>query len=146
MLMKIKFLISLFALLMVSELLLGQTIFRGKVQDEKGEGIAFANILLKQNGVFVKGVQADFDGAFNLPLLNSGVFDFEISSVGYKTLKISELSLIGDVNRIFKMEVDDTHFDCGLIYIIYRNPLIQTTPTAGQTLYSEDFINRGSIR
>jgi hypothetical protein len=143
--MKINLLLITISML-ISTVLSGQTVFKGKVQDAKGEGIPFVNILIKQNGVFVKGVQADFDGAFNLPLLNSGVFDFEISSVGYKTLKISELSLIGEVNRIFKMEVDDTHFDCGLIYIIYRNPLIQTTPTAGQILYSEDFINRGSIR
>lgn len=142
--MKINLLLITISML-ISTVLSGQTILKGKVQDAKGEGVAFANILLKQNGVFVKGGQTDFDGDFNIPLPTSGEFDVQITYVGYKTFIANGLSLRGVVNYTFKLEEDEREvIKC--FFFSYRNPLIQTTPTAGQILYSEDFINRGSIR
>ena len=59
---------------------------KGKIVDEKGEPLAFANVVLlnRQDSAFVKGVVSGEDGHFAInPACNNGII--KVTSVGYKT-------------------------------------------------------------
>ena len=59
---------------------------KGKIVDEKGEPLAFANVVLlnRQNSAFVKGVVSGEDGHFAIDsACNNGII--KVTSVGYKT-------------------------------------------------------------
>lgn len=59
---------------------------KGKIVDEKGEPLAFANVVLlnRQDSAFVKGVVSGEDGHFAInSACNNGII--EVTSVGYKT-------------------------------------------------------------
>jgi hypothetical protein len=59
---------------------------KGKIVDEKGEPLAFANVVLlnRQDSAFVKGVVSDEDGHFAIDsACNNGII--KVTSVGYKT-------------------------------------------------------------
>jgi len=135
-------------LLLASTMLLAQATssIRGKVKDEKGEGIPFVNIQLKQNGVFVKGGQTDFDGNYEIGPLDGGRYELEASYVGYKTTRTEDIIVRAGAatEYSFKMEEQGEIID-EVVVLGYKVPLIKTTPTAGQTLTSEDFMNRGTM-
>lgn len=59
---------------------------KGKIVDEKGEPLAFANVVLlnRQDSAFVKGVVSGEDGYFAInSACNNGII--KVTSVGYKT-------------------------------------------------------------
>ena len=59
---------------------------KGKIVDEKGEPLAFANVVLlnRQDSAFVKGVVSGEDGHFTIDsACNNGII--KVTSVGYKT-------------------------------------------------------------
>ena len=59
---------------------------KGKIVDEKGEPLAFANVVLlnRQDSAFVKGVVSGEDGHFAIDsACNNGII--KVTSVGYKT-------------------------------------------------------------
>ena len=60
---------------------------KGKIVDEKGQPLAFANVVLlnRQDSVFVKGVVSGEDGQFAIDSpCNNGII--KVTSVGYKTV------------------------------------------------------------
>ena len=66
--------------------LMAQNNISGKVVDEKGEPLAFANVALlnRQDSTFVKGVVSSADGSFVIDTpCNGGII--KITSIGYKT-------------------------------------------------------------
>jgi hypothetical protein len=113
---------------------------RGQVKDEKGEGIAFANIVLTQNGVFVKGSQTDFEGNYEIGQLEEGTYDLEASYVGYKTIRTERILVRKEVatEHSFQMDIEGENVD-EIVIIDYKVPLVKTTPTAGQMLTTDDF-------
>jgi hypothetical protein len=58
------------------------------IDKESGEPLLFANVILYQNGVFVAGMQTDFDGNFELTNLVPGVYDLELQYVGYREKRV----------------------------------------------------------
>ena len=60
---------------------------KGKIVDEKGQSLAFANVVLlsRQDSAFVKGVVSGEDGHFAIDSpCNNGII--KVTSVGYKTV------------------------------------------------------------
>lgn len=60
---------------------------KGKIVDEKGQPLAFANVVLlnRQDSTFVKGVVSGEDGQFAIDSpCNNGII--KVTSVGYKTV------------------------------------------------------------
>ena len=77
---------------------------KGKIVDEKGQPLAFANVVLlnKQDSAFVKGVVSGEDGHFAIDSpCNNGII--KVSSVGYKTVC---KDCVGENMGIVKMVTD----------------------------------------
>lgn len=77
---------------------------KGKIVDEKGEPLAFANVVLlnRQDSAFVKGVVSGEDGHFAIDsACNNGII--KVTSVGYKT---AWKDCTGENAGVIKMVVD----------------------------------------
>ena len=77
---------------------------KGKIVDEKGQPLAFANVVLlnRQDSAFVKGVVSGEDGHFAIDSpCNNGII--KVSSVGYKTVW---KDCVGENIGIVKMVTD----------------------------------------
>ena len=56
---------------------------RGKVRTTKGDGIACANVIARQNGADVKTAKSDGDGKFVLEGLKPGIYNIVFDKNGY---------------------------------------------------------------
>ncbi|MBK8491893.1 MAG: carboxypeptidase-like regulatory domain-containing protein [Saprospirales bacterium] len=66
-----------------------QTSLEGIItEQETGEGLIGAQIILKQNKVFIAGAHTDFEGYYRLNNLDPGD-DVEVSYVGFQTQHIN---------------------------------------------------------
>ena len=76
---------------MCTQIILAQTgTVRGDlIDDENGETIPFANILVAETG---DGVSTDLDGKFSIEL-PAGIYTFNVSYIGYADLSVSEIEV-----------------------------------------------------
>ena len=69
----------------------------GKITDEKGEAIPFANVSIVENGKSTGvGATTDFDGFYSIKPLNPGKYDVKFSFVGYTSVIKSEVIVRND--------------------------------------------------
>ena len=67
---------------------------QGVVTDkDKGEPLIAANVAIYKNGVLVTGTQTDFDGRYSFNPVDPGVYDLEVTYVGYTPQKITGITV-----------------------------------------------------
>jgi len=138
-------LFTVLALLSVTTLTFGQgsvATLEGRIIDDLGEGAAFANVALYQNGALIRGVETDFDGNYAITNLNPGTYDVEASYVGLNTQRQTGVQLLA--NRIVRVNFELTkgiNLD-EIVVVDYKVPLIQVDETSsGGIKTAEDIKN-----
>ena len=63
------------------------------VDSETGEDLLFASVALYQNDELIGGTETDLDGKFLLSDLDAGLYDVEVSYIGYRTLRIAAIEV-----------------------------------------------------
>lgn len=124
----------------------GSTTLSGIVtESQTKDPVIYGSIALYQNGVLVTGTETGFDGKYVFSELAAGVYDLEISYVGFPTKKVTNVEMKKDFKTTVNVEMSeglDIPF-CGLIY--YEVPLVeQDNTTSGQTLTSDQIRRRRS--
>ncbi len=113
----------------------------GKVTDENGEGVPFANVAVKKNGVLVTGAQADFDGFYTVKPLDAGTYDVEFTSLSYGTVVITGVKMNTDrittLNQLLKPESKVIE---GVEIVAYKVPLIDKESNSTKTTISAEEI------
>jgi hypothetical protein len=120
---------------------------QGKVLDENGEPLPYANVALYKGGTLVRGTSTDFDGLYNFSNIEAGTYDMEVSYVGLPTKRTE--GVIIKVGQVMNFDVSYTteeiasavEGDSGKTVIVtaFKIPLIEVdNTTSGQTLGSED--------
>ncbi|WBM76076.1 TonB-dependent receptor [Saprospira grandis] len=145
----IRYMLLLLLLSVGSVVAFGQTTgdLQGKVKDENGEPLAFANVALYKEDALIRGTSTNFDGLYNFAQIEAGTYDLVVTYVGYPTLKTE--GVIVKIGQTVELNVDYQEDDliAGLDSLAeetvvvrgYRIPLIETdNTTGGQTLGSED--------
>jgi hypothetical protein len=120
---------------------------QGKVLDENGEPLPYANVALFKGGTLVRGTSTDFDGLYNFSNMEAGTYDMEVSYVGLPTKRTE--GVIIKVGQVMNFDVSYTTEEIALavegdsgktvIVTAFKIPLIEVdNTTSGQTLGSED--------
>ena len=122
---------------------------QGKVIDENGEPLPYANVALNKGDNLVRGTSTDFDGLYNFSNIEAGTYDLYISYVGMPTKKI--VGVVIKVGQTMNYDVNYTEEDItaalesdtsgGPVVLVteFRIPLIEVdNTTSGQTLGAED--------
>lgn len=117
----------------------------GKVNDENGEGVPVANVVLVDaKGIPTgQGTTTDFDGNFSIKPITPGKYNVQISYVGYAT--VIQQGVIVNADKptwlTIKMKASDAMLDAVEI-VEYKNPLIDPGKTSSQnTVTAEEIAN-----
>jgi hypothetical protein len=113
------------------------------IDKESGEPLLFANVILYQNGVFVAGVQTDFDGNFELTNLVPGVYDLELQYVGYREKRVEGVVVPADQILVLDLSME-ADIICCCCYIPYHPPLIDLDEFGSSTTFRVN--EKGLIR
>jgi len=121
---------------------------QGKVLDENGEPLPYANVALYKGDNLVRGTSTDFDGLYNFSNIEGGTYDLLLSYVGLPTKKTTGVVIkIGQTMNFdisYSAEEIATAIESdtsGPVVIVteFKIPLIEIdNTTSGQTLGSED--------
>ena len=85
-------------LLFTTSIGLSQSIISGTLLDgEFNDPLPFANVVLKNasDQIFIEGITTDFDGKFTFEVTD-GVYEIELSYVGYETQQITAIKIAGE--------------------------------------------------
>lgn len=133
-------LLLLISLVWFAHALFGQTSLTGKITDEEtGEPLIFATILLTKNGVSVVGSTADVDGNYSISPLDPGTYDIQFSYTGYQSQRQEGVVVFaGKANKLDIKLSSGIVIESDIEVIGYRVPLIEQDNTSqGQTITSE---------
>jgi hypothetical protein len=95
----------------------------GRITDEKGQGIPFANVAVKKNGVLITGATTDFDGFYTIKPLDPGKYDVEVSVVGYSTSLTREITIGADRITTHNVKMKEG-IEIDVVEIVWKRPLI----------------------
>ena len=101
--------------------------------------IPFANIVVKQDGKMITGASTDFDGIAIIHPVNPGVYDLEITSLGFSPLKVREVQVIAGKATYLSDSTCRMHASAvqleEFLVIEYKKPLIEHDGAATQETF-----------
>ena len=121
---------------------------KGRIIDEKGEGIIGANIVIldgsgKSTG---RGTVTDFDGNYVLGNLNAGTYDVRFSYVGYSMDIEKGIKVSSDKGTLVNIKLELSTTLKEIVIKEYKTPLINGQDTKiEQVITQEDIKNSGSL-
>lgn len=113
----------------------------GKITDERGEGIPFANVALVENGKPTGiGATTNFDGFYSIKPLNPGRYDVKFSYIGYTSVIKTDVVVRNDQSTYLDQQLKPSEQIIEEVQIIqYRVPLIDAGETSSKnTITAED--------
>ena len=113
---------------------------KGKITDETGETVPFANIIIEKKGVQCGGASSDFDGNYDINPISPGTYDLKASCIGYNAFIVKNIVI--PANKItfydIKMESADIHLEA-ITVVDYEIPLIsKDNTTSGASITAEE--------
>lgn len=107
---------------------------KGKVVDQDGEPVPFANIVLERGGTMIGGATSDFDGNYDINPINPGTYDLKATFVGYNEYILK--GIVIPANKITSWDIKMTSGAINLnevTIIDYEIPLISKDNTVSGT-------------
>ncbi|MDY0216807.1 MAG: mucoidy inhibitor MuiA family protein [Bacteroidales bacterium] len=104
----------------------GQSALQGSISDnETGEPIPFANVIIFKNGEMITGTTTDFDGRYTIKPIKSGYYDVKVSFVGYENIEMKGVILNSDQVTYQDFKIQSNALLLQEIQIVeYNMPLI----------------------
>jgi len=119
-----------------------QTTLEGTVtEDANGIPVPFATVALMDNGKLLAGGDTDFDGNYFFSDLDPGIYDLEISFIGFATKRIENIIVHGGkVNMVNASMIEETMICGGWSGCVRHFPALIAFDefTSGTTIYSHD--------
>lgn len=115
----------------------------GKVTDEEtGEDLLYANLILNKNGVYATGGTTDFEGNYSITT-DPGTYDVKISYTGYADRVITGVLVKAGQGTKLDIKMQAEGFTTETVVVTgYKVPLIdQEQTTSGSTITSEQIRN-----
>ena len=113
---------------------------KGKVTDETGQPVSFANIVLEKGGTMVGGATSDFDGNYDINPIPPGTYDLKATFVGYNNYVLN--GIIIPANKITDWNIKMTSGAISLTEVTvidYEVPLIsKDNTTSGASITAEE--------
>ncbi len=144
---KILTLLSLLAIVFAARAQNGD--ISGKVKDENGEGVPFANVVLVDaKGVATgRGTTTDFDGNYSINPLTPGHYNLQISYVGYAAQIIQGVVVSSEKSTFIDVKLKPSSQELKAVEIIsYKVPLIDPGNTSATNVVSSTEIANMSTK
>ena len=113
---------------------------KGKVTDETGEPVSFANIVLEKGGTMIGGATSDFDGNYDINPIPPGTYDLKATFVGLNPYVLN--GIVIPANKITDWNIKMTSGAISLTEVTvidYEVPLIsKDNTTSGASITAEE--------
>lgn len=136
-----KVLLTIGLLLVAHVAIFAQGTIKGTVvDDDSGEGVPMAKVVVKQNGQIVQGATTDFDGLFTMKAMPVGKYDIEVSASTYVTHKRTGVDVKASGFTIVNVNLKSQAKTLEAVEIVQdRTKIIDIgDASSGQTVSSED--------
>ena len=111
---------------------------QGRVLNEKGEGIPFANVVVFRNDIQVMGTATDFEGFFSLKPLEPGKYKLIASYLG-KNVEVNNISVGASKTTFLKDIVISTAQTLNTVTVKYEEPPVDVgKPETGDSKDREE--------
>ncbi|GIV34010.1 MAG: hypothetical protein KatS3mg031_1545 [Chitinophagales bacterium] len=115
----------------------------GRITDEKGEGVPFANVAAEQQGKLITGATTDFDGYYTIKPLAPGKYDIRVSYIGYATSLTQGVVVSGDKITELDVSIKPEEKVLGVVEVIeYKVPLIDKENNSTKSTISKEEIQK----
>ena len=110
------------------------------------EPVPFANVTLFKGSNQIMGTTTDFDGKFTLKPIPPGVYDVQVSYVGFQTKRIAGVVVNSD--KITRQNIAITQgVELKTVEIIdFKKPLIELDKTTSETTITREEIQKMAVR
>ena len=113
---------------------------KGKITDDHGEAVPFANVIVEKGGTQVGGASSDFDGNYDINPIPPGTYTLKASCIGFNAYVVNNIVI--PANRItfydFKMASGAINLN-EVTVVDYEIPLIsKDNTTQGASITSEE--------
>ena len=113
---------------------------KGKVTDETGEPVSFANIVLEKGGTLIGGATSDFDGNYDINPIPPGTYDLKASFVGYNNYVLNGIIIPANKITDWNIKMQSGAISLSEVTVIdYEVPLIsKDNTTSGASITAEE--------
>ena len=113
---------------------------KGKVTDETGEPVSFANIVLEKGGTMIGGATSDFDGNYDINPIPPGTYDLKASFVGYNNYVLKGIVIAANKITDWNIKMQSGAISLTEVTVIdYEVPLIsKDNTTSGASITAEE--------
>jgi hypothetical protein len=104
----------------------GAGALKGRVLDnENGEPVPFAKVIVKKNNEIIGGANSDFDGKYLIKPIPSGSYVVEVKNVGYSNSRVSGVKISDDKITFIDFDLKSEVYELEEVEIVtYNLPLI----------------------
>ena len=121
---------------------------KGRVLDnENGEPIPFAKVIILKNNEIIGGANSDFDGKYQIKPLQTGTYVVEVKNVGYTSSRVSGVKINTDRLTILDFQLRSAVEMLEEVSVIsYKTPLIDKDGGASGATVTRQDISRMPAR
>jgi len=119
----------------------GAGALKGRVlENENGEPVPFAKVIVKKNNEIIGGANSDFDGKYLIKPIPSGSYVVEVKNIGYKNSRVTGVSISEDKITFIDFDLKSDVYELEEVMMVaYKVPLIDKDGGAsGATVTRQD--------
>ena len=113
---------------------------KGKITDDTGETVPFANVIVEKGGTQVGGTSSDFDGNYDINPIPPGTYDLKASCIGYNAFVVKNIVIPANKITYYDIKMASGAINLNEVTIIdYEIPLIsKDNTTSGASITAEE--------
>ena len=113
---------------------------KGKITDDTGETVPFANVIVEKGGTQVGGTSSDFDGNYDINPIPPGTYTLKASCIGYNAYVVNNIVIPANKITFYDIKMASGAINIGEVTVVdYEIPLIsKDNTTQGASITSEE--------
>ena len=113
---------------------------KGKITDDSGQPVPFANVIVEKGGTQVGGASSDFDGNYDINPIPPGTYDLKASCIGYNAFVVKNIVIPANKITFYDIKMASGAINIGEVTVVdYEIPLIsKDNTTQGASITSEE--------
>ena len=98
---------------------------KGRIKDDTGEAVPFANIIIEKGGTQIGGSSSDFDGDYDINPIPPGTYDLKASCIGFAPFVLKNVVIPANRITFYNIELESQSINLNAVTVIdYEVPLI----------------------
>ena len=113
---------------------------KGKIIDDTGEDVPFANIILEKSGSQIAGASSDFDGNYDINPVPPGTYNLKANCIGYNPFVLKDIVIPANKITYYNIKMLSGAIALNEVTVVdYEIPLIsKDNTTSGASITAEE--------